>query len=68
MPVLIDMDMPTSCFDCNLMEPVDEDRTYCNARGYRRLSEDRTVKVSRPDWCPLVATDEDFIKLKEGEK
>ena len=46
------MDMPESCFDCNLCHiDHEEDRATCQA--YETAKEVNSDTFEKPDWCPL---------------
>ena len=46
------MDMPESCFDCNLCHIDDrEDRATCQA--YETAKEVDSDTFEKPEWCPL---------------
>ena len=49
------MEMPTSCFECKLLDYTD---TYkCRVR-FESLAREHGINISRPDWCPLVPVPE----------
>lgn len=55
------MDMPTSCFQCKLLDYTD---TYkCRVR-FESLAKEHGINISRPDWCPLVPVPEHGRLLK----
>ena len=46
------MDMPESCFDCNLCYiDYEEDRATCQA--YETAKEVDSDTFEKPEWCPL---------------
>lgn len=47
------MDMPESCFGCNLCHiDYEEDRATCQA--YETAKEVDSDTFEKPDWCPLL--------------
>ena len=47
------MDMPESCFGCNLCHiDYEEDRATCQANETAREVDSDTFE--KPDWCPLL--------------
>ncbi len=59
------MEMPTSCFECKLLDYTD---TYkCRVR-FESLAREHGINISRPDWCPLVPVPEHgrLIMSEEG--
>ena len=57
--IVIDMDMPKKCMDCQLLG---HDEMYCTL--YPRKDLDIiTVTTSKPDWCPIKC-DVDDIKAE----
>ena len=52
MSVLIrGMEMPTSCFECKLLDYTDTFK--CRFR-FESLAREHGINISRPSWCPLV--------------
>ena len=51
MSVLINMEMPTSCFECKLLDYTDTFK--CRFR-FESLAREHGINISRPSWCPLV--------------
>ena len=45
------MEMPTSCFECKLLDYTDTFR--CRFR-FESLAKEHSINISRPSWCPLV--------------
>ena len=45
------MEMPTSCFECALLDYSD---TYKCRFGFKSLTPEHGINISRPPFCPLI--------------
>ena len=62
--IVVDMDMPRSCFECKLNDDYVVKNEYAN----RCLVNDKKIEnmVERPDWCPIVGEVEPQESEGEG--
>ena len=62
------IEMPTSCFECKLLDYTDTFK--CRFR-FESLAREHGINISRPSWCPLVPVPPhgrlgDLDKLEKG--
>ena len=63
--IVIDMDMPTKCMNCQLLG---RDTMYCQVYPRKDLNL-ITVANGKPDWCPVKCDIEDIkAEIEEGLK